>query len=133
VKEWLSGRRPTANVFYRRRELQAAVRLEAASTLRSRMAAAPVLTLIGQTLREMRTVRGMTQQQLADLCEMHRTFIISIEKGRQNASAITLVRLPPLSAFYRPSCSAPSPSTSCARCRSDGPAVTRDDPQWIDP
>jgi hypothetical protein len=65
VKEWLSGRRPTANVFYRRRELQAAVRLEAASTLRSRMAAAPVLTLIGQTLREMRTVRGMTQQQLA--------------------------------------------------------------------
>jgi hypothetical protein len=44
------------------------------------MAAAPVLTLIGQTLREMRTERGMTQQQLADLCEMHRTFIISIEK-----------------------------------------------------
>jgi transcriptional regulator with XRE-family HTH domain len=69
------------------------VRLEAASTLRSTMAAAPVLTLIGQTLREMRTVRGMTQQQLADLCEMHRTFIISIEKGRQNASALTLVRL----------------------------------------
>jgi transcriptional regulator with XRE-family HTH domain len=57
------------------------------------MAAAPVLTLIGQTMREMRTERGMTQQQLADLCEMHRTFIISIEKGRQNASAITLVRL----------------------------------------
>jgi transcriptional regulator with XRE-family HTH domain len=57
------------------------------------MAAAPVLTLIGQTLREMRTECGMTQQQLADLCEMHRTFIISIEKGRQNASAITLVRL----------------------------------------
>jgi hypothetical protein len=24
---------------------------------------------------------------------MHRTFIISIEKGRQNASALTLVRL----------------------------------------
>jgi DNA-binding XRE family transcriptional regulator len=97
------------------------------------MAAAPVLTLIGQTLREMRTERGMTQQQLADLCELHRTFIISIEKGRQNASAITPRRLPPLSAFYRPSCSAPSLSTSCARCRSEGPAVTRYDPQTIDP
>ena len=41
----------------------------------------------------MRTERGMTPQQLADLCEMHRTFIISIKKGRQNASALTLVRL----------------------------------------
>ena len=41
----------------------------------------------------MRIERGMTQQQLADLCQMHRTFIISIEKGRQNASALTLVRL----------------------------------------
>jgi transcriptional regulator with XRE-family HTH domain len=37
--------------------------------------------------------RGMTQQQLADLCGLHRTFIISIEKGRQNASVNTLVRL----------------------------------------
>jgi transcriptional regulator with XRE-family HTH domain len=44
-------------------------------------------------VREIRIERGMTQQQLADLCEMHRTFIISIEKGRQNASALTLVRL----------------------------------------
>lgn len=57
------------------------------------MAAASVLRLLGQTVREMHNERGMTQQQLADLCEMHRTFIISIEKGRQNASAITLVRL----------------------------------------
>ncbi|MGH9423495.1 MAG: helix-turn-helix domain-containing protein [Thermoanaerobaculia bacterium] len=55
--------------------------------------AARVLSLLGQTLREMRIERGMTQQQLADLCEMHRTFIISIEKGRQNATAVTLVRL----------------------------------------
>lgn len=54
---------------------------------------AAALRLIGQTVREIRTERGMTQQQLADLCELHRTFIISIEKGRQNASAITLLRL----------------------------------------
>ena len=40
----------------------------------------------GQTVRELRTERGMTQQQLADLCELHRTFITSIEKGRRNAS-----------------------------------------------
>lgn len=51
------------------------------------------LALLGQTIREIRIERGMTQQQLADLCGRHRTFIISIEKGRQNASALTLIRL----------------------------------------
>lgn len=55
--------------------------------------AASALELLGQTVREIRIERGMTQQQLADLCERHRTFIISIEKGRQNASALTLFRV----------------------------------------
>jgi DNA-binding XRE family transcriptional regulator len=41
----------------------------------------------------MRTECGMTQQHLADLRELHRTFIISIEKGLQNDFALTLVRL----------------------------------------
>jgi transcriptional regulator with XRE-family HTH domain len=55
--------------------------------------AVSALALLGQTIREIRIDRGMTQQQLADLCGRHRTFIISIEKGRQNASALTLIRL----------------------------------------
>ncbi len=54
---------------------------------------ASALELLGQTVRDIRTERGMTQQQLADLCGRHRTFIISIEKGRQNASALTLIRI----------------------------------------
>jgi transcriptional regulator with XRE-family HTH domain len=55
--------------------------------------AASALALLGQTIREIRIERGMTQQQLADLCGRHRTFIISIEKGRQNASTMTLIRV----------------------------------------
>jgi len=55
--------------------------------------AVSALVLLGQTIREIRIGRGMTQQQLADLCSRHRTFIISIEKGRQNASTMTLIRL----------------------------------------
>jgi len=55
--------------------------------------AASALELLGRTVREIRLERGMTQQQLADLSGMHRTFLISIEKGRQNASALTLIRL----------------------------------------
>lgn len=54
---------------------------------------ASILALIGQTVKEIRLARGMTQQQLADLCEMHRTFIVAVEKGRQNASTLTLVRI----------------------------------------
>lgn len=55
--------------------------------------AVSALELLGQTVRDIRMERGMTQQQLADLCGRHRTFIISIEKGRQNASALTLIRI----------------------------------------
>jgi len=51
------------------------------------------LEIVGREVREIRRKSGMTQQQLADLCGFHRTFIISIEKGRQNASVETLVRL----------------------------------------
>jgi transcriptional regulator with XRE-family HTH domain len=51
------------------------------------------LVLLGRTVREIREHRGLTQQQLADLCGFHRTFIISIEKGRQNVSVSTLIRL----------------------------------------
>lgn len=52
-----------------------------------------VLELLGRSVREIRVDRGMTQQQLADLCGVHRTFVIAVEKGRQNASALTLVKL----------------------------------------
>lgn len=51
------------------------------------------LALLGQTVKEIRTDRSLTQQELADHCGFNRTFIIAIEKGRQNASAITLVRI----------------------------------------
>ena len=81
------------SVFYRRRRPKDDFAHRSDSYTSLTTAPAPILTLIGQTVREIRTERGMTQQQLADLCELHRTFIISIEKSRQNASAITLVRL----------------------------------------
>lgn len=51
------------------------------------------LELLGRAVRETRRERGLTQQQLADLCGLHRTFVIAIEKGRQNASAATIIRL----------------------------------------
>jgi len=51
------------------------------------------LVLIGQAVKELRIDKELTQQELADRCGFNRTFIIAIEKGRQNASAMTLVTL----------------------------------------
>jgi transcriptional regulator with XRE-family HTH domain len=53
----------------------------------------PLLEPLGATIRELRLERGLTQQQLADACGFERVFIIAIEKGRQNASARTLIKL----------------------------------------
>ena len=47
--------------------------------------------LLGDTIREIRLERDMTQQQVADFCKMERTFIIAVEKGRKNASGRTLI------------------------------------------
>ena len=51
------------------------------------------MELLGHTVREIRTQQGLTQQEVADLCGVNRTFIIAVEKGRQNASAMTLIKI----------------------------------------
>jgi HTH-type transcriptional regulator, competence development regulator len=55
-------------------------------------ASAP-LVLIGQTIREIRLYRQLTQLELAARCGFNRTFIVAVEKGRQNASAMTLITI----------------------------------------
>ena len=50
-----------------------------------------LMTLLGDTIREIRLERGLTQQEVADFCQMERTFIIAVEKGRKNASGRTLI------------------------------------------
>lgn len=54
---------------------------------------ATTLELLGETIREIRREKGLTQEQLADLCGMHRSFVIAVEKGRQNATTMTLIRI----------------------------------------
>ena len=51
------------------------------------------LVLIGQTVREIRIQRQMTQQELAARCGFNRTFIVAVEKGRQNCSSMTLITI----------------------------------------
>lgn len=51
------------------------------------------LELLGRTVREIRTEKGLTQQEVADRCGVNRTFIVAVEKGRQNASAMSLIKI----------------------------------------
>jgi transcriptional regulator with XRE-family HTH domain len=47
-------------------------------------------SLLGFRIRELRLARGLTQEQLGELCELHRTFIGSVERGERNVSILNL-------------------------------------------
>jgi len=55
----------------------------------------------GHRIRERRLALKLTQSALADLCDLHRTFIGSVERGERNLSLLNLrriarhLRLPP--------------------------------------
>lgn len=46
--------------------------------------------LLGQKLKEIRECKGLTQQELAELCDMHTTSIGMIEIGRRTPSLATV-------------------------------------------
>lgn len=46
----------------------------------------PLLISLGQAIRQVREDRQLSQEGLADLAHLHRTYISSVEKGRRNVS-----------------------------------------------
>jgi transcriptional regulator with XRE-family HTH domain len=45
---------------------------------------------LGGRVREKRQARGWTQEQMAEKCDLHRTFIGSVERGERNVSILNL-------------------------------------------
>jgi transcriptional regulator with XRE-family HTH domain len=43
-------------------------------------------SVFGQNVRRIRTEAGLSQEELADRAELHRTYISSIERGQRNVS-----------------------------------------------
>ena len=48
------------------------------------------LRRIGDRIRERRIARGWTQDDLGEKCDLHRTFIGSVERGERNISVLNL-------------------------------------------
>lgn len=45
-----------------------------------------ILSKFGSEVKRRRTLLGLSQEELAHLCELHRTYIGSIERGERNVS-----------------------------------------------
>jgi transcriptional regulator with XRE-family HTH domain len=51
------------------------------------------LKRFGQKVREIRIKKGISQEELAELAGLHRTYISSLELGKRNVSLINIYAL----------------------------------------
>ena len=49
--------------------------------------------LLGKRVRELRTKLGLSQEELADIAHLDRTYITSVECGRRNISIVNIEKL----------------------------------------
>jgi transcriptional regulator with XRE-family HTH domain len=52
-----------------------------------------ITAAVGRAVRSLREQRGLSQEELAALCRMHRTYIGGIERGERNPTVSVLYRL----------------------------------------
>lgn len=78
---------------------------------------------LGRTVRALRTARGLSIEALADLADMHPTYLSGIERGRRNPSWSKLSGL--ASALDLPVSRIAAEAEDEARCREADPAAAR--------
>ena len=49
-----------------------------------------ITTILATNVRQLRRGRGISQEELAAICGLHRTYVGSIERGERNATLSTL-------------------------------------------
>lgn len=49
-----------------------------------------LVTTLANNVRHLRKVMGISQEELADLCKIHRTYIGSVERSERNVTLSTL-------------------------------------------
>lgn len=58
-----------------------------------RYAYTPALVALGAAIRACRLEQGVTQEELADLTSLDRSYVGSIERGAQNPGIVTILRV----------------------------------------
>lgn len=51
------------------------------------------LKKFGDLVRKIRTMQGISQEELAEKCGLHRTYIGSVERGERNVSLQNILRI----------------------------------------
>ena len=51
------------------------------------------LTIIGQRIAQKRKEKGLSQEDLAGLCDMDRSYLSEIENGHKNLSVTVLIKI----------------------------------------
>ena len=52
-----------------------------------------LLIVLGKRVRELRTAKAWSQENFADICGLHRTYVGQIERGEKNISFGNLIKL----------------------------------------
>ena len=54
---------------------------------------ADVMVRFGSKLRKVREKQGISQEKLAELAGLHRTYVSSVERGQRNISLVNIEKL----------------------------------------
>jgi transcriptional regulator with XRE-family HTH domain len=60
---------------------------------RKKPAAEQVAIVFGEVLRRLREERDMSQEKLAEMSDLHRTYVYQIERGKKQPSVATMIDL----------------------------------------
>jgi len=52
-----------------------------------------VKSLVGKRVKELRNKLGISQEELAELSELDRTYVTSVERGKRNISIVNIEKL----------------------------------------